>query len=321
MTVDIEDLLASLEREPVGPAPTALIMRRARRRVLARRAASVAAVLAVVAGSTVAVTSLDDGGSSGVSTATVDETTTSTTAAPIFAPDTTPTTAPEATPTTAPPAPATGAQPGPTFEERRATYDRMVGDRESLRQGDLDAPELESSDAWRGRYDLALATDAPYTITVSLASLYDEAVAWFNNRYGPGLVFVANENANGAPPTAEGDPLWGRQFDGVSATEDGQPRDLPSGTRITFADRQYGRASMSWSGGCNSIGGAVTITADRLDVGYEVGSTSAGCDERRMAGDDWMTDLMRSDPHWVLNGDRLTVRNDHATLELVLASD
>lgn len=50
MSSNIEDLLSSLEREPVKPAPHSLIMRRARRRTLRRRAAAVAAAVAVVVG-------------------------------------------------------------------------------------------------------------------------------------------------------------------------------------------------------------------------------------------------------------------------------
>lgn len=127
-----------------------------------------------------------------------------------------------------------------------------------------------------------------------------------------------------AAPTTEpaadsGAPLWGHRFDAIAATDDGQPRDPQPGTLVGFWKGDS--ANVYWSGGCNRIGSTVTVTADRLAVADGGEATSVACDGTREDADRWMTDLMRSDPYWTLNGDRLTIRNDHLTLELVLSHE
>jgi heat shock protein HslJ len=203
-------------------------------------------------------------------------------------------------------------------EERQALYGTMVNDREALRQGELDdGTSLDAAGADTGRYDLVLAPAPPYAITVRLPRVTDEARAWFTARYGPGLVFEQNEYAIGAPPSKEGAPLWGSRFDVVAASDEGVPHPLNGQEFVKFAPPD-GQATMAWSGGCNSSGTNVTITADLLDTGTGGGSTGKLCrDSSLMDQDDWLTGVMQTDPHWSIDGDRLTIWNDHTMIELV----
>lgn len=78
---------------------------------------------------------------------------------------------------------------------------------------------------------------------------------------------------------------------------------LVPGTRIRLAFKD---SRLSASGGCNSMGGAYTITGDRLSV-TQLSMTEMSCDEPRMQQDQWLARL--------LGGATITLAGDTLTLD------
>jgi heat shock protein HslJ len=114
-----------------------------------------------------------------------------------------------------------------------------------------------------------------------------------------------------------GADLWGRSYVATRATEGGQPRPLAAGTEVvvTFEQRPSG-GLVSWQAGCNTMGASVEVRRDRLDVGDDVGGTSAGCDAEREAQDAWLTGFFGGDPWWELQGERLLLQHADTLFEL-----
>lgn len=113
--------------------------------------------------------------------------------------------------------------------------------------------------------------------------------------------------------------LVGTTFTGTTVTEGGAPRPLVEGTDITvtFENNQHtGEDIARWNAGCNTSGGPVAISADRLDVGPDGGSTSAGCPQARYDQDDWLREFFHADPYWTLDNGVLTLTVDDTVITL-----
>jgi heat shock protein HslJ len=108
--------------------------------------------------------------------------------------------------------------------------------------------------------------------------------------------------------------IWGRAFLSESVTEDSAPRLLVDGTRIrlSFGDDWQ----ITASAGCNTLGGAVDITAERIDVG-DLSTTDMGCDPALHAQDEWLADFLASDPGFTLDGDRLVLHDDGTSINFL----
>jgi hypothetical protein len=59
----------------------------------------------------------------------------------------------------------------------------------------------------------------------------------------------------------------------------------------------------------------VVFTATRMRV-YGYASTAIGCQADRQEEDNWLTEFMQSGPEWQLDGERLRLASDEATIEL-----
>lgn len=117
-------------------------------------------------------------------------------------------------------------------------------------------------------------------------------------------------------PSDHGAALRNRSFRSTSVTRDGQPRPLVDGTTIDVQFADEGRGDLiRWRSGCNTAGGPLVITADRLDV-EDGGSTAMGCDADRMAQEEWVHAFFLSDPSWAADGSRLTLTSDGTVIEL-----
>lgn len=129
---------------------------------------------------------------------------------------------------------------------------------------------------------------------------------------GPGPAPATTTTA----PSDHGATLRHRSFRSTSATHDGQPRPLADGTTIDvqFADEGSGDL-IRWRSGCNTAGGPLVVTADRLDV-EDGGSTAMGCDADRMAQEEWVHAFFLSDPSWAADGSRLTLTSGSTVIEL-----
>ncbi|MGH9011764.1 MAG: META domain-containing protein [Acidimicrobiia bacterium] len=117
----------------------------------------------------------------------------------------------------------------------------------------------------------------------------------------------------GAADSTGGEP-WGRTFLSTSVTENGQPKPLVAGTRITlnfFADGHR----LGAQAGCNQMGGPASFEGGRLVVS-DMSTTEMGCDPPRHAQDEWLARFLTSKPTWVRSESTLTL--DNGTVRIVL---
>jgi heat shock protein HslJ len=114
--------------------------------------------------------------------------------------------------------------------------------------------------------------------------------------------------------TAANGSVRGRAFLSQSVTEDGATRPLVDGTRIRLSFGEDGQITAS--AGCNTLGGAVEITAVRIDVG-DLSMTEMGCDPALHEQDEWLAGFLASDPGYTLDGDRLLLRDDGTSIDLL----
>jgi heat shock protein HslJ len=117
----------------------------------------------------------------------------------------------------------------------------------------------------------------------------------------------------GATGPARGEP-WGRTFLSTSVTEDGQPRPLVAGTRITLNFVEDGHR-LGAQAGCNSMGGGASFTGGRLVVG-DLATTEMGCDAPRHAQDEWLARFLTGRPEWSRDGATLTLDNGSTRIVL-----
>lgn len=114
--------------------------------------------------------------------------------------------------------------------------------------------------------------------------------------------------------TAASGSVRGRAFLSEAVIEDGATRPLVAGTRIR---RQFAEdGQITASAGCNTLGAAVEITGDRIDVG-DLSTTDMGCDPALHEQGEWLGDFLASDPGNTLYGDHLQLRDDGITIDLL----
>ena len=116
-----------------------------------------------------------------------------------------------------------------------------------------------------------------------------------------------------AGATAGGEP-WGRTFLSTSVTENGQPKPLVAGTRITLNFVADGHR-LGAQAGCNQMGGPASFDGGRLVVD-DMATTEMGCDPPRHAQDEWLARFLTSRPEWSRSGSTLTL--DNGTARIVL---
>jgi heat shock protein HslJ len=120
--------------------------------------------------------------------------------------------------------------------------------------------------------------------------------------------------AGATDSTSTGGEPWGRTFLSTSVTENGQPKQLVAGTRITlnfFADGHR----LGAQAGCNHMGGPASFEGGRLVVN-DMATTEMGCDPPRHAQDEWLARFLTSKPTWDRSGSTLTL--DNGTVRIVL---
>jgi len=119
------------------------------------------------------------------------------------------------------------------------------------------------------------------------------------------------------PPAGSGGPdeaLRGRTFLSTAVTENGRPRALVKGTRISFWFADDGR--LVANAGCNSMQGPVSTADGRLKAA-DLSMTGIGCNAALHAQDDWLAKLLGGTPSWQLQQDTLTVTSGTTTLTLL----
>jgi heat shock protein HslJ len=105
----------------------------------------------------------------------------------------------------------------------------------------------------------------------------------------------------------------GQHFTAEAAYDGDEPHSFDPSTRpfVRFERGDDGDI-VAWSGGCNQLGSALAVQADRLvldDSEHGFVGTAMGCDPPAEAQDTWVTRLMGADPAWQLGhgGSRLTL--------------
>lgn len=93
--------------------------------------------------------------------------------------------------------------------------------------------------------------------------------------------------------SAWAEALLGRTFVSESVTEGGEPRPLVEGTQVRLRFHEDER--LTAHAGCNSLGAAVQVTADRLMVA-DLSTTEIGCQPELHEQDRWLSDLLAAGP-------------------------
>src|SRR5215210_7567338 len=115
------------------------------------------------------------------------------------------------------------------------------------------------------------------------------------------------------PAGSAGTTVDGRQFVSVSVTDNGSPRPLVQATTIRLA---FQDGTLTASGGCNVISGNYSVEDGEL-VFSGASMTEMGCEQNRMAQDDWLIGILGSRPLLALDGDDLVLSADTTTITLL----
>jgi heat shock protein HslJ len=110
-----------------------------------------------------------------------------------------------------------------------------------------------------------------------------------------------------------GQAVGGRTFLSTGVTEDGRPRELVDGSRVTLA---FEEGRLRASAGCNTMGGNYRLDGRSL-VTDQLAMTEMGCPPALMDQDTWLADLLTSRPTLDLDGDELTLTSGPTVLSLL----
>lgn len=126
------------------------------------------------------------------------------------------------------------------------------------------------------------------------------------------LLAACAQEVKGAGPRELG--LQGRTFLSTAVTEDGKPRQLVDGTRITLTFHDDGRVSAQ--AGCNILGSDDVSTDDGvLSIG-SLSQTEMGCDPPRHDQDEWLASVLTAKPTWKLDSATLLLETERVAIML-----
>lgn len=145
------------------------------------------------------------------------------------------------------------------------------------------------------------------TTTLLLLALFLAASACGQER-------IPQAGAADSTSTSTASEPWGRTFLSTSVTENGQPKPLVQGTRITLNFFNDGHR-LGAQAGCNQMGGPASFQGGRLVVN-DMATTEMGCDPPRHAQDEWLARFLTSKPSWARSGTTLTL--DNGSVRVVL---
>ncbi|MGE5828155.1 MAG: META domain-containing protein [Micromonosporaceae bacterium] len=106
----------------------------------------------------------------------------------------------------------------------------------------------------------------------------------------------------------------GRTFLSIAVTENGAPRPLVAGTRISVGFEQ---GKINANAGCNHLGGEYSVDAATLVVPQLAMTDMACLPVERMAQDTWLADLLTGRPSIDLDGDTLVLARGSVELRML----
>lgn len=113
-------------------------------------------------------------------------------------------------------------------------------------------------------------------------------------------------------PGGGAEDVDGRTFLSTQASEDGVPRDLVEGSRISIT---FEGGQLSAQAGCNTMLGGYEVDGNTLVVDG-LAMTEMGCPEDLMAQDAWLAALLESGPALAVDGDTLILTGGSTVLTL-----
>jgi heat shock protein HslJ len=119
--------------------------------------------------------------------------------------------------------------------------------------------------------------------------------------------------ARGAAAPAAGPP-WGHTYLSTAVTEQGKPRQLVPGTRITLRFADDGRLIVQ--AGCNTMQARAQLNADRLVIG-DMSTTAMACLSPAGEQDGWVATFLGGQPSWRLAGYELILTGSDITVTLL----
>ncbi len=116
------------------------------------------------------------------------------------------------------------------------------------------------------------------------------------------------------PPAGPADS-WpeGREFWSTAIIEDGAPKILVEGTKLTVRFAKPGEIGAS--AGCNHLGFQANLEGDRIKP-FDYSTTLIGCLYGRAEQDTWVYHLFWAGPSWSIAGDELTLRTERTEIRL-----
>lgn len=136
---------------------------------------------------------------------------------------------------------------------------------------------------------------------------------------GGQVVFLQGGFRVGDPDEEPSARLSGRTFSGDIVTDAEAPRPLVQGTAITIAfdaPSETGTQTITWHAGCNTMSASLAEADGRLQVAALVSSTYRNCSAERAEQDRWLSDLLKAEPSWTLDGDTLTLVSENTIITL-----
>ncbi|GAB2631414.1 META domain-containing protein [Kribbella swartbergensis] len=128
---------------------------------------------------------------------------------------------------------------------------------------------------------------------------------------GAGLLLALTGCGN---ESSAGGSLEGKTYLSTTVTEEGKPKRLVPNSRIRLTFTDDGR--LIAEAGCNSMQAPVDTGNGKLSTDGDLAMTAMGCDAPRHAQDSWLMNVLKSEPSWKLEDDRLTLTSGGTTILL-----
>ncbi|MFP3907337.1 MAG: META domain-containing protein [Acidimicrobiales bacterium] len=114
-----------------------------------------------------------------------------------------------------------------------------------------------------------------------------------------------------------GQDLVGRTFISRQITVDGEPHELIGDSSIRLTFEEGPPEEVRADAGCNTLHGRLDSTADQTLTVSSIASTEMGCPSQLHAQDEWVIDVLTSEPEWRLDGDTLVISTLTIEIELL----